>query len=105
MKHPPSPFPRQPLMHKLAFYAGLFGVILLFLFSSLAAAPLSPIPQQTATPQPVQLTPQTPSALPAEYYQTEEQSTTILVGAVVLVLIVSISATSVLFRRKRRQKK
>ena len=104
-KRNPSPSHRQHPLRKLAYCAGLFGLVALFLLSNLAASPLSPAPQQTATPQPVQLTPQTPSALPAEYYQTEEQSTTILVGAVVLVLIISISAMSVLFRRKRRRKK
>lgn len=99
------PSHRHRLIQKLGYWTGFFGLLTLFLLSNLAASPLSPALQQTATPQPALLTPNAPSALPAEYYQTEEQSTTILVGAVVLVLIVSISAMSVLFRRRPRTKK
>lgn len=92
-------------LRKLAFWAGLIALIMAFLLSNLAASPLSSSFQETATPQPIQLTSPIPSALPAEYYETEEQSTAVMIGAVVLVLIISISSMSVMFRRKPRAKK
>lgn len=106
MSHSNASLPsQQHPWQKCALWAGVTFLIAVLIFSSLAAAPLQPPFDLTATPQPLSLTPLSPTALPAEYYQTEEQSTTILVGAVVLVLIISISSMSVMFKRKPNLKK
>lgn len=69
-------------------------------FASLGNAPLDNPPQLTATPQPVLLVPG-PTALPAEYFRTQEQSSLITLGAVLLVLIIVISAVSALISARK----
>lgn len=92
-KMPPRP-PRLLLWFSLVLLAAAF------IFASLGNTPPANPAQLTATPQPVLLVPG-PTALPAEYFRTQDQSSLITLGAVLLVLIIVISAVSALFTARK----
>ncbi len=89
-----------PSLKRLTHWTALALILAAFLFSSLGNAPLQPTPPSTPTPQPVLIAPG-PTALPAEYFRTQDQSSLITAGAVVLVLIILFSALGVLLVGRR----
>ena len=99
---------------------GLLLLVAVLTLSSLGSAPLENPAQLTATPQPVPATLRPtsppvktsqpiviapgPTPLPAEYFQTQDQSSLITFGAVLLVLIILVSALNVLTATRKRKK-